>query len=276
MHLLSRSSTSAFFLLLLATAASTESTPQNESVLAHFTEQEKTWSSCLAKAMTKLETGGGYACSRYALNNFIQAFHWDEAKGILMRPEKARPSFCSSAVYGALLLALNIWDSIHDRPVLDRKAWQALLPRRVADGVAPWGHANANGPGLAVLVYALKAGYNFTQWNLAQPGDIMKLWWTEKIGAHERGHLTIYLTQTEDVVTFWASNQSNPGGKPGYGIKSVPKSTIRHVLFTRITKPEAFANASSIGINKWLGSLLKTDISPMEMYRYCGISPSIK
>lgn len=56
----------------------------------------------------------------------------------------------------------------------------------------------------------------------ARSGDIMKLWWTEAVGAKERGHLTIYLSQTENSLTFWSSNQSNPGGTPGYGTKPSP------------------------------------------------------
>lgn len=102
----------------------------------------------------------------------------------------------------------------------------------------------------------------------------MKLWWTEAVGAKERGHLTIYLSQTENSLTFWSSNQSNPGGTPGYGTKTIPKSTVRHVLFTRITRPEAFANAPHIGTDPWLGSLLKKNATMEETLRRCGLSPS--
>lgn len=231
------------------------------------------WPDIMSKAMARMGTGGGYACTAKAFNNFINAFHDDEKKGIAIYPEKARPSFCSSAVYTVLLLALDMWDSGHERPVIPRKAWLALHPKKQADGVGPWGYANANGPGFAMLIHELKAGYSFTQWERAQPGDIMKLWWTEQIGGRERGHLAIYRSQTDTGVTFWSSNQNNPNGKPGYGIKTVPKSQVRHVLFTRITNPKAFINAPTIGANKWLGTLLKTDITPAEMHRRCGISP---
>ena len=234
----------------------------------------KTWETCMAEARAKLGKGGGYACTGKALGNFIQAFSWNEKKGRRLQPGKARPSFCSSAVYGALLLALDLWDSGREKTALDGKAWQALAPKRVPDGTGPWGCANANGPGLAVLVHQLDAGYSFTEWEKAQSGDIMKLWWTEAIGARERGHLTIYLSQTEDSLTFWSSNQSNPEGKPGYGTKTVSKSTVKHVLFTRITRPEAFANAPSIGTDPWLGSLLKKTVTAEEMLRHCGLSPS--
>lgn len=236
--------------------------------------QEKTWEACMAEARVKLGKGGGYACTGKALGNFIQAFSWNEKKGLQLQPGKARPSFCSSAVYGTLLLALDLWNSGRGENGLDGNAWQALAPRKAPDGAGAWGCANANGPGLAVLIHKLGAGYSFTEWEKAQSGDIMKLWWTEAIGARERGHLTIYLSQTEDSLTFWSSNQSNPEGKPGYGTKNVPKSTVKHVLFTRITRPEAFANAPSVGTDPWLGSLLKKTVNMEETLRRCGLSPS--
>lgn len=236
--------------------------------------QEKTWEACMAEARKKLGQGGGYACTGKALGNFIQAFSRDKGKGLRMQPGKARPSFCSSAVYGALLLALDIWNSEKGKNGLDVNAWQALAPRKAPDGAGAWGCANANGPGMAVLIHKLGAGHSFTEWEKAQSGDIMKLWWTEAIGAGERGHLTIYLSQTEDSLTFWSSNQSNPGGTPGYGTKTVPKSTVKHVLFTRVTRPEAFANAPSVGTDPWLGSLLKKTVTMEETLRRCGLSPS--
>lgn len=217
--------------------------------------QGKTWEACMAEAREKLGQGGGYACTGKALDNFIQAFSRDERKGLRLQPGKARPSFCSSAVYGALLLALELWNSGREENGLDGNAWQALAPRKAPDGTGAWGCANANGPGLAVLIHKLGGGHSFTEWEKARSGDIMKLWWTEAVGAKERGHLTIYLSQTEDSLTFWSSNQSNSGKTPGYGTKTIPKSTVRHVLFTRITRPEAFANAPmSERIHGWAPS----------------------
>jgi hypothetical protein len=236
--------------------------------------QGKTWEACMAEAREKLGQGGGYACTGKALDNFIQAFSRDERKGLRLQPGKARPSFCSSAVYGALLLALELWNSGREENGLDGNAWQALAPRKALDGTGAWGCANANGPGLAVLIHKLGGGHSFTEWEKARSGDIMKLWWTEAVGAKERGHLTIYLSQTEDSLTFWSSNQSNSGKTPGYGTKTIPKSTVRHVLFTRITRPEAFANAPHVGTDPWLGSLLKKTVTMEEALSRCGLTPS--
>lgn len=129
-------------------------------------------------------------------------------------PQQAQPSFCSSATYGVLIKALLIWDTRH---IIKREAWVNMKPRvGIADdlnpeglgqddGVGFWGRANANGPGLGVLVRELGAGYSFTAfrgaksernretpnerylsddewcaldvWQRAVPGDLMKIFW---------------------------------------------------------------------------------------------------
>lgn len=129
-------------------------------------------------------------------------------------PQQAQPSFCSSATYAVLVKALLLWDT---RGVIGREAWvnmkpyvgikDALNPDGIGqdDGVGVWGRANANGPGLGVLVAELGAGYNFTAyrgaksqrnketpgevymsdeqwclqdvWSRARPGDLMKIFW---------------------------------------------------------------------------------------------------
>ena len=125
-------------------------------------------------------------------------------------PLQAQPSFCSSATYAVLIKALLIWDTRHK---IKREAWVNMKPRvgfaddfnpegiGQDDGVGFWGRANANGPGLGVLVHELGAGYSFTAyrgakternketpderyltddewcaldvWNRAVPGDLM-------------------------------------------------------------------------------------------------------
>lgn len=137
-------------------------------------------------------------------------------------PQLATPSFCSSATYAVLIKALLLWDT---RGVISQQAWRNMKPRVGIvdelnptglfqdDGVGMWGRANANGPGLGVMVRELRAGYSFTafrgalndsvketpdepyltdeQWNAhpiwrqAKPGDLMKIFWNRN---ESRGH----------------------------------------------------------------------------------------
>ena len=129
-------------------------------------------------------------------------------------PMLAQPSFCSSATYAVLIKALLIWDTKHK---IKRDAWvnmkpyvgivDELNPNGLSqdDGVGFWGRANANGPGLGMLVSELEAGFSFTAyrgaksernkemkgerykpdnewcgnhiWQRAVPGDLMKIFW---------------------------------------------------------------------------------------------------
>ena len=92
-------------------------------------------------------------------------------------PMLAQPSFCSSATYSVIIKALLIWDTKHK---IKREAWVNMKPRvGIADAFNPdgvgqddgegfWGRANANGPGLGVLVRELDAGYSFTAYRGAK------------------------------------------------------------------------------------------------------------
>ena len=163
--------------------------------------------------------------------------------------------------------SLQIWDSAQPRPVISERAWLALIPRLGQhDGEGPWGWANANGPGLAVLVHRLGAGINFEDWKKARPGDFMKIFWTDRIGSRESGHLTVLVKDGGDQVTFWSSNIPD-----GYGARTVPKSRIRRVIFTRITRPERFNLAPSVGSHPWLSSLLRQEVGMKEVRRHSGM-----
>ena len=76
-------------------------------------------------------------------------------------------------------------------------------------------------------MHRLGAGINFEDWRKARPGDFMKIFWTDRIGRRESGHLTVLVKDGGDQVTFWSSNIPD-----GYGARTVPKSRIRRVIFT--------------------------------------------
>ena len=222
------------------------------------------WWHALQAAIVEIHKGGagGYSTQDAAHDALSAAFVWNERLRLpVFNARGARPSFCSGAVYAAVLSGLIRWDARHRQRCISEEAWQALLPTRVADGVGAWGCANANGPGFAVLVHRLGAGVSFTDWRRARPADVMKIWWTDKIGRSERGHLVILVRDEGDSVRVWGSHMARDGAAGGYGFRTIPKSDIARVLFTRITNPAAFNNAPKIGEDAWLGELLQRDVS---------------
>lgn len=237
-------------------------------------QQAYPWWKALQNAILEMQKhgAGGYSTSEQAKQALVQSFRWDERN---RRPafsaQVARPSFCSSAVYVALLSGLMKWEEANRRRIISPEAWQTLLPQLVKDGIGPWGYANANGPGFAMLVHRLGAGINFTDWRQARPSDIMKIWWTDTIGAHERGHLVILVKDMGDEVRVWSSHQAKDGQPGGYGLRTVPKSSIRRVLFTRITAPAAFNNAPKLKDDPWLTELMNRDVTWQDCAPRCGL-----
>ena len=133
----------------------------------------KTWNEILLRVIADTENGGGYytgskTTAQYPVTTFgamAEAFAVEEGRPVIDLG-KARPSFCSSAVYMAMLKALAEWDR---DGVISEKAWENLRPYTVKgmehpvqdDGCGCFGRANSNGPGVAVLVKELGAGVNF-------------------------------------------------------------------------------------------------------------------
>ncbi len=253
----------------------TTSKASKKSILPN---QSPLWVSCMKGAITAMGTGGGYSVKEDAHDALARSFRYDSLKDTpLFTPAYLRPSFCSGAVYSTVLLALMKWEKAllekrrSHRRQISTKAWKSLFPLRYKDGEHAWGWANANGPGFAVLIHALAAGMNFTDWKEAQPYDIIKIWWTTELGGKERGHLAIVLELTPTHVTYWSSNQASDGTPAGLGAKTVSRSKIKRVLFTRITTPSAFDKASSIGESRWLFDLLRHPTSWEECLKRSGV-----
>ncbi len=205
-------------------------------------------------AIRTMPTGGGYDGSD-ATKNLLNEACKITGGDILVNANIAKPSFCSGATYLVLLKALG-------------NGSEALLPKiDQQDGHGIFGRWNSNGPGSAKLVADLGAGINFTSWDTAQPGDFLKIWWTDKIGGNERGHLVVYLGHDEKSVRFWSSNQ--PGG---YGEKSVPRGNCRRVLFTRVTRPEKFSSVENLpAVDTWLARMLRDDFTWEEVVTKCRV-----
>lgn len=235
--------------------------------------QVSLWGKSLEAAIKAIHSHGpgGYSTGDAAHEALSASFAWDgRQKSLSFNAAGARPSFCSGAVYAAILSALAKWDAAQPSRQISPEAWMSLMPRHVKDGYSPWGYANANGPGFALLVHRLGAGYSFTDWGKARPSDVMKIWWNDKIGASERGHLVILVRQDADSVRVWSSHSPTEGAADGFGFKTFSKSSIRRVLFTRITHPGAFNKAVSLPDDPWLYSLMSRDTTWEECARRCG------
>lgn len=193
------------------------------SILMAKGQVNQEWQQAVINAVAAFPEKGGYYTGRKSTPDFPKSA-WrglNEAFNMQMAdmkpnflPQKAQPSFCSLATYAVLIKALADWDT---NTTLSREAWLCLKPYvgvtdniniigfNQSDGEGCWGRANANGPGLAVLINELKVGYNFTAfrgaktdalketatetyqsddewrnnkiWDEAEPGDFMKIFW---------------------------------------------------------------------------------------------------
>lgn len=206
-------------------------------------------------ALHAMPDGGAYSGSDATKNLLHGACDLRGGK-IRVNANRAKPSFCSGATYLVLLKALEI-GSEDLLPMIDQQ-----------DGQGVFGRWNSNGPGAAKLVADLGAGTSFTSWGEAQPGDFLKIWWTDRIGGKERGHHVVYLGHDAETVRFWSSNQ--PGG---YGMKSVPRKDCRRAIFTRVTRPERFAAAENLpALDQWLARMLHEDFTWEEVTAKCRVS----
>jgi hypothetical protein len=185
-------------------------------------------------------------------------------------PSLARPNHCAEATYIVFLETLRqLVPATATSPLAS-----ALAAHHEKDGIGVWGRWNANGPGTACLFYQLGLGRNFTSWKGARAGDFMKIFWAEQVGRNEHGHSAIYLDQSRDVQTgeeqvrFWSSNESTRG----FGFRTVPKSRIKAVIFSRLEHPGAILKAPELSpVDPYLASLQAVDSSLPEALAYSGI-----
>jgi hypothetical protein len=210
---------------------------------------------------------GGYSASSETTRRLQSAVQ--PRNGLTILPELARPSYCSGATYLVFLKTLQFLNprGLQTNPALI----DALLIRGQPDGAGVWGRWNANGPGTACLFQELKLGRNFTSFDLARPGDFMKIFWTTAVGRAEHGHSVIYLgretNQGVDMVRFWSSNQPL-----GFGEKVVPRARIASAIFSRLENPENIGRAPALPLrNAYLAGLNRKDSSLMEALGQCGI-----
>jgi hypothetical protein len=215
---------------------------------------------------------GGYSAGHEATQRLDSAV---QLGGDTIRVDagRAQPSYCSGATYLVFLKTIDALAAQGVVPANDR-VLSPLLIAGQRDGQGVWGRWNANGPGTARLFYELSLGPNFSDFAAAQPGDFMKIFWSDAVGRREHGHSVIYLG-TERVngvesVRFWSSNLHM-----GYGEKTVPRTSIKAAVFSRLTTPGNLVRADALGArpDPYLASLLSKDSNLAEVRRECGLPP---
>lgn len=280
-----------------------------------FAETNTSWRDSLAQSIASFDDLGGYCTSRSIQPDFTQttwqgldeSVNLDNSKKAVIDISKARPSFCSSAVYMAFLKALDNYSEAENVKI-SKESWNNLKPYTLEgkkypvqeDGVGAWGRANSNGPGFAVLAHQLGIGSNYyvglaseykktdgreKAFEQGEKYDIMKIFWNDQIGKDERGHLVIYLGETKNVknsdgstdnyIYYWSSNGSKTDINAGYGIKKCKESAIKRAIFTHITHPKKINNVEKIkptDKNQFLSDIGSTkNATVTEIKKVCGI-----
>jgi hypothetical protein len=222
-------------------------------------------------AVAAMPAYGGYRANSAAIGCLRRSIQLLDSR-LIIDPAQATPSFCSSATYLVFLSVLNRLNR-EGAIRLDEATLRALLIQDPQpDGAGVWGRWNANGPGTARLFYETGLGPNFTSLADALPGDFLKIFWNDEIGAREHGHSVVYLgTETKpegEFVQFWSSNEPD-----GFGVHSVPRPRIRRMLFSRLETPGQILRVTSLPArDSYLAALLKKSSSVDEMDRMTGIA----
>jgi len=222
------------------------------------------------REIAAMPLGGQYGTSRVATVALVRAAHFESGKFFVL-PAPDSPSFCSGATY--LVFLKTIEQLRRDgRLKLDPETMESLVIREgQRDGEGIWGRWNANGPGTARLFHELGLGRNSTDFATAKPGDFMKIFWTPEVGSTEHGHSVVYLgtemKNGEEYVRFWSSNIP-----AGYGEKSVPRSKMAQVIFSRMETPANLALIKTVPeVDPYLAGLVTRRSSFAEALEKCGM-----
>ena len=243
------------------------------------TEQsDETCNQLVLDVVQRMPQKGGYSIKKAALENLVSSIGinaQDTPPALNLTPEKAKPSFCSGATY--LVFVGVIQDLLAEKKLqLSSDNLKLLLIKGQSDGEGIWGRWNANGPGTARLFYELGIGKNFQSLALAKPGDFLKLFWNDQIGAKEFGHSVIFLgtraTPEGGVIRIWSSNLD-----VGYSEKEVPMGKIKRMLFSRLVNPSALRSlANLLKTDAFLASMLTISCTEEQMALMVGIGKETK
>lgn len=240
-------------------------------------KSEETSNQMVLDVVRRMPQKGGYSVKRIALENLIGSVGIKASASspvLELTPEKAKPSFCSGATY--LVFVGVIQDLLAKKKLqLSSNDLKSLLIKGQSDGEGVWGRWNANGPGTARLFYELGLGRNFQSLTLAKPGDFLKLFWNDQIGAKEYGHSVIFLgtraTPEGGMIQIWSSNLD-----VGYSEKEVPLGKVKRMLFSRLLNPSAIQSVSQLPRrDDYLASLLTNSSTEEQMSVMVGIEQGV-
>lgn len=219
-----------------------------------------------------LPTGGGYSLDAGRVQLPTVTAHNIGGGRWEMRVYDGFPSHCTSATYA---LYAHLVATLHNggRISLSADELGSLeLLRTMPDGTARvdgqglYGIFNANGAGVAAFLKHTGTGMSFRDDKLeyARPGDFLKLFWNENVGASEQGHQVVFTAHRvmagRDMICFWGSQRQNrkkrAGGtealyfpasangevQDGYGEVCRPRSDIKAMIFSRVTCMEHLAS----------------------------------
>jgi hypothetical protein len=222
------------------------------------------------REIAAMPLGGQYGTTRVATVALVRAAHFESGKFFVL-PAPDSPSFCSGATYLVFLKTIEQLQR-DGRIKLDADTMESLVIRDGQhDGEGIWGRWNANGPGTARLFYELGLGKNSIDFATARPGDFMKIFWTTEVGSTEHGHSVVFLgTEIQNgvpYVRFWSSNIP-----AGYGEKSVPRSKIAQVIFSRLETPANLVRIKTAPeTDPYLSGLVVKRSSFAEAQAKCGL-----
>src|SRR4029450_2610752 len=237
--------------------------------LATQASYARDYNNLILEQIKQMPQGGRYSVSRFAKIRLQSSAHFESGKFFIL-PSAASPSFCSGATYLVFIRAIETLRARGDLR-LDYATLERLIIRDQRDGEGVWGRWNANGPGTARLFHELGLGSNFDNFDLAKPGDFMRIFWSLHGGKTEQGESTIFRGMENRLgtqyVRYWSSNVPS-----GYGEKSVPRSKIAYAIFSRLEAPSNLALITGAPVvDRYLASLLRTRSSIAEAGAKCGL-----
>ena len=187
-----------------------------------------------------MPSGGGYSRGgRFQLPTItahnIGGGHWE------MRVYDGFPSHCTSATYAVLARLIAVLQD-SGRIALDGEQIASLAAKNrmpdgttLVDGQGAFQIFNANGAGTAALLKHTGTGMSFRDDNLAyaRPGDFLKMFWNDNVGASEQGHQVIYLGHKRSAVATCSASGA-ASGRTRRSARAAPKpSTSRRPTAAR-------------------------------------------